>query len=572
MIDSMLCKSNKLFNLSSRRFAKLSQVISFLFFILSPLTFLKAQDPSADGAGQGFIEANMGAIILIFIILVFVILVFGIIVISDRLINMTSKEVAEAKNIPFEEVENKFTLYPKLLPDQDENKRKVIKLKAGHDIVIKGKAQTKVDAGFESNTFGIKPDDFQGMSPIPKIMVEEGSEVKAGDPLFFDKKRPDIIYTAPVSGELIEVRRGEKRKIEELVLLGDKEMKFKDFGKSNPNELSREEVTSKMVESGIWPLLKRRPFSVVPEPGDVPKMIYISCFNSAPLAADEDFVVDGYADEFQAGIDALNKLTDGDVNLGLNARKKHSDVFLKANNVKQHWFAGSHPMGNAGIQIHHVSPINKGEQVWVMRPQDVIILGRLFTEGRYNTLKKVAVAGSEIQDPKYVETYTGANIENMIANNLIRDHVRCISGNVLTGKKIDQKGHLGFFDNLVSVIYEGDQYELFGWLLPSYPRPTLSPTFMSYLFSGEELVVNTNTHGEERPFVVTGLYEQLLPMDIYPMQLLKAIIVNDFEKMEGLGIYEVEEEDFALIEFADPSKIEMQEIIRDGLNLAMAEG
>jgi Na+-transporting NADH:ubiquinone oxidoreductase subunit A len=488
------------------------------------------------------------------------VLVFG-----DRLLKISVKELSGAKAVPEEEAEEKYSLAPKLVPERQRHKRQVITLNRGHDIHIKGKATQKVDK-LDSSTYAVKPVSFPGMSPIPKLTISEGDEVKAGDPVLYDRKRPDIMYTAPVSGEFVKLKRGDKRKILEVVFLADKELKYKDFGKANPNELDQETNKNGMLESRTWPLLKQHPYGIVPAPGDEPKMIYISCFNTAPLAPDHDFMLRGKEQEFQAGVDALHKLTSGGVHLGLNNRKEHEPVFMDATNVTRHWFEGPHPAGNPGVQIHHINPIRKGDVVWTITPQDVVILGRLFTEGRYNAEKMVALCGSEVKKPQYFSTIQGASIENMVKENLTDEHVRYISGDVLTGSKIHSTGHLGFFDEMATVIREGDEEELFGWLMPSYPRPSVSPTFLSYFFQGEELEVNTNQHGEERPFVVTGLYEQLLPMDIYPMELLKAIIVEDFEKMEGLGIYEIIEEDLALCEFACPSKTRMQSIVRQGLD------
>lgn len=570
MADLKLIKAGK--NTLKNFIPQMKSILAFIFLFSISHIHIFSQDGTETSEPVSFFTQNAEVLLILFLLITFAILVFGIVLISDRLVRISAKEIQEKKGLSEEETERRFSMAPKIKPDIDWNRKKVIRLKEGHDISIKGKPELKTNRNFTSNTYTVKPIDFIGMSPIPKVMVEAGAEIKAGDPLFFDKKRPEIIYASPVSGEFVRIERGEKRVIEEIVILGDKEMKFKDFGKEDPNNMDRAGIVDKMIKSGLWPHLRQRPYNIVPNPDESPKMIYISCFNTAPLAGSYDYQVEGNGIAFQAGIDALSKLTDGGVHLGLNAKTKHSNVFLNVRNTVNHWFQGPHPAGNTGIQIHHISPINKGEQVWYMKPQDVVILGRLFTEGVYNSSKKVAVGGSEIKNPHYVDTYIGANVENLLKDNVSENKNRIIGGDVLTGKKIKSNGHIGFFDDLVSVIKEGDDYELFGWLLPSYPRPTVSPTFLSFFFHGEELEVNTNTHGEERPFVVTGLYETLLPMDIYPMQLMKSIITEDFEKMEGLGIYEVDEEDFALCEFACPSKTGIQDIIRQGLDLARAEG
>lgn len=537
------------------------KVFSFLTLLLTGPVLI-AQDSGGEG---DYFAQNAGYIIIGLLVFVFIILIYGIVVFGDRLVKISIKELAVAKSKPEDELEKQYTITPKLLPDAKRPQREVIQLKKGFDIYIKGKAEPNVQP-LKSTTYSVKPTSFKGLSPIPKLFINEGDEVKAGDPIFYDRKRPDIYYTAPVSGEFVELKRGEKRKITELKFLADQEIQYKDFGKADPNELSRDDIVKKMLESGTWPLMKQRPFGIVPDFEEEPKMIYISGFNTAPLAPDYDLMLDGKDKEFQAGIDALNKLTSGGVHLGLNNKKEHGSVLTDTQNVTRHWFEGPHPAGNPGVQIHHIDPIMKGERVWTMDPQNVVILGRLFTEGRYNAEKMVALAGSEVKKPQYFKTIQGASIENMVKENLTDEHVRYISGDVLTGDKVNSTGHIGVFDDLVTVILEGDDEELFGWLLPSYPRPTVSPTFLSYFFHGEELDVNTNQHGERRPFVVTGLYEQLLPMDIYPMQLFKAIMTEDFEQMEGLGIYEVDEEDVALCEFACPSKTPLQSVVRQGLD------
>lgn len=544
----------------------------FAALILTMLPGIMMAQDAAEEGGADYFASNMEYILIGLLVLIFTILVFGILTFGDRLVKVSVKELAVETGSDADALQDQFKLSPALLPKGGKQKRKVIQLKEGHDITIKGKAPLQVKEDYHPTTYALKPTDFVGISPIPKLMVEEGQEVKAGDPIFFDKKRPDIIYTAPVSGEFVELRRGPQRRIDELVFLADKEIQFKDFGKADPRSLSAEDIKQKLLDSGVWPFVRQRPYNIVADPQDTPKMVYISCFNTAPLATDYDFAVQGEGAAFQAGIDALNQLTDGGVHLGMNAKKKHSSVFTDASNVEHHWFSGPHPAGNVGVQIHHISPINKGDVVWTLKPQDVIILGRLFTEGRFNTQRLVSLNGPEVKQPTYVKAYQGACIEDLVKDNLETDHVRYISGDVLTGIPIEQKGFIGFYDDSLSVILEGDDYELFGWLLPSYPRPTVSPTFLSYFFTGEELRVNTNSHGEERPFVVTGLYEELLPMDIYPMQLLKAILVEDFEQMEGLGIYEIDEEDIALCEFACPSKTPMQRILRKGLDMVRAEG
>lgn len=524
-----------------------------------------------DGSSEGFLEDNLGAIALTVLVVTLVIVIFVVTVVSDRLLQITASRVRGDQDS-----DAPSTIIPstkELLPNTDKTELTggvaPHVLKRGFDIKVAGRALKKVEE-LRSPTYAVKPKDLMGMTPIPKLEVEVGDEVKAGDKLFYDKKRPEIFYTAPVSGEVAAVNRAEKRSIAEVVILADDEVKFKDFGITDPTVISRDKVIAKMLESGTWPYLRQRPYNVVADPNDVPRDIFISTFDSAPMAPNYNFTLAGEGKAFQAGINALRKLTDGDVHLGMDANRKPADVFMKATGVEKHWFKGAHPAGNVGVQIHHVKPIKKGEIVWHIGPQEVVVLGRLFSQGKYDTRKLIALGGPVVKDPKYYSTYQGASVKALVEGKLNNDHVRYISGNVLTGTEISisdgPEQHIGFYDNQVSVVEEGDFYEMFGWILPSYARPSISPTFPWSLFPDEEFDVNTNTHGEERAFVVTGEYEKVLPMDIYPVHLLKAIMARDFDKMEGLGIYEVIEEDLALCEFVCTSKVHVQGILRDGLD------
>ena len=444
---------------------------------------------------------------------------------------------------------------------------KIIRLNKGYDINIAGPAVKKSNPNYNSRTYAVKPIDFHGLSPIPKLLVSEQSEVKAGDPLFYDKSNEQIKYCSPVSGEVVEIRRGEKRAIEEIVILADTDIDYRDFGKSDLSSLSRDVVIEKMIDSGAWLFFKQRPYDIPANPNETPKAIFISGFDSAPLAPDLNFIMEGKENEFNNGIKVLQTLTSGKIHLSLNAKSRPCSAFNNATGVDIHWFEGPHPAGNVGVQIHTIDPINKGESVWVIHPEDVANLGVLFTEGIYRPQRTVALTGPEVIKPQYFTTLQGASIESMIADSLVSSQVRCISGNVLTGRAIESKGHIGFYDHQVTVIYDDKDPELLGWLFPSYPRPTKSMTYLAYANEAPAgYRVTTSNNGEERAFVVSGQYESVLPMDIYPVHLIKAIMARDFDLMEGLGIYEVSEEDFALCEFICTSKINVMEIIREGLD------
>ncbi|MCP4123879.1 MAG: Na(+)-translocating NADH-quinone reductase subunit A [Bacteroidetes bacterium] len=454
---------------------------------------------------------------------------------------------------------------PKVVESTQLANAPYIKLKKGFDILIKGSPQKEI-SDYKATTFSINPKDFNGISPIPKVDVVVGDEVKAGDILFYDKKNPDVKYTAPVGGEVVEINRGAKRSIEDIVILADSSDSFKSFDVSGFESFSRADIVSHMLEAGLWPFLKQRPFNSLANFNEVPEGIYISSFDTSPMAVDYNVSLHGEDRNFQAGIDALSKLTDGSVHLSLKADGLPDSTFVNAKNVNHYWFEGKHPAGNVGIQIHHIKPIVKGDIVWTIGPEDVVTIGKYFLEGKFEPVRTVALGGPDVKKPQYFKTKLGASIAGMLKDNLNNEHVRVISGNVLTGKTIElEKGYLRFYDNQVSVIEEGDKYELFGWMAPHYMRPSLSRTLPAAYLKSYKHNVNTNTHGEHRAFVETGQYEQVLPMDLYPVHLIKSILANDLDKMEGLGIYEVVEEDLAICEFVCTSKQDVQQILRDGI-------
>lgn len=444
---------------------------------------------------------------------------------------------------------------------------KIIKIKKGLDINLKGAADKIVVNSLNISEYAVKPTDYIGVRP--KMLVAEGDAVKAGTPLFFNKNNESVIFTAPVSGTIKAIRRGEKRVIQEVVIETSGEMQYESFEAANPLQLSKQDIIDKMLKSGTWTLLRQRPFATIADPATDPKAIFISGFDTAPLAPDYDLLLHGRGEVFQAGLDALSKLTSGKVHLSINPKINHTGVYTNSKNVEIHQFEGKHPTGNVGIQINHIDPINKGDIVWVVNPQDVATIGTLFTEGIYRPEKIIALCGSSVRKPQYHRVYAGACISSLVESQVEDQNVRYISGNVLTGTKIAKDGFLGAFDNQITVIPEGDKYEFMGWLTPGLSKFSFSHTFLSGFAnnfgSKKEYDIDTNMHGERRAYVVTGEYEKVLPMNIYPMQLIKACVIGDIDEMEALGIYEVEPEDFALCEFIDTSKTEIQTIIREGL-------
>ena len=449
---------------------------------------------------------------------------------------------------------------------------KIVKLKKGFDINLAGKAQKQIANTPASETFAIKPTDFVGMKR-PKLLVAEGDNVKAGTPVLYDKMQENVMICSPVSGEVVEVKRGAKRKLLEVKILADKQIEyeqFKSYSVSELKNLSREEAQAQMTKGGVWPNIIQRPYGVIANEESTPKAIFISAFDTHPLAADTAFTLKGEDEAFKTGIEVLKKFTDGAIHLNHDLNGEVSSVFSSIEGIQHNKFSGPHPAGNVGVQIHHIDPIGKGEVVWTLTPYGVAQIGKLFSKGIYDASRVVALAGSEVSAPQYYKTYTGACINKIVDGNLKNDHVRFISGNPLTGERIEKDGYLGFYHNLLSVLPEGDHADFLGWIMPK--KEVLSFHRAWGLFSflngkNKEYVLDTNTNGEPRAFVETGVFEKVTPMDIYPVYLLKAIMAEDFDNMEALGIYEVIEEDLALCEYVDVSKHDVQQLVRDGIEL-----
>jgi len=443
----------------------------------------------------------------------------------------------------------------------------VIKIKRGLDIRLAGKAEKVFGQAALPEHFAIKPSDFHGV--VPKMVVKVGDKVKAGTVLFYDKYRPEVKFVSPVSGELVAVNRGERRRILEVVVKTDGQEEAEQFGAAKPADLSREEVIEKLLNAGAWPFIRQRPYDVIANPNETPKAVFVSGFDSSPLAPDYDFVLSGQEKYFQAGIDALKKLCDN-VNVGIN-HEAASKVYNSTKGAALHSFQGPHPAGNVGVQIHHTMPINKGETVWVTQPQEVIAIGKLFEEGVYDANRIVVLAGSEVEKAGYFRTKVGASISTLVKGNVKEGNLRYVSGNVLTGTELEDDGYLGFYHSQVSVIPEGDYHEFMGWALPGFGKYSVSRSFFSWMCSKKEYRLDANMHGGERAFVVSGQYEKVLPMDILPEFLFKSILVEDIDKMEQLGIYELAEEDIALCEFVCTSKLNLQSILRTGIDLMIKE-
>ena len=439
-----------------------------------------------------------------------------------------------------------------------------IKLSKGLDIKLAGKAEMRVEDAPMAKSYAVSPLDYENVTP--KLLVKVGDKVEAGSPLFFDKNNPRIFFTSPVSGVVSAINRGEKRKLLSIAVEPDQTQVYKELKVVNA-KASRSEIVEMLLESGLWTRIVERPYGVIANPDATPKSIFVSAFDSAPLAPDYNFVLKNEKAALEAGLALLARLTDGKVHL--SARKGDEGYMAEVKGVEYHTFSGKHPVGNVGVQIHHIDRIAKGDIVWTVNVQDVVLMGRLAMGGKLDMTKVVAVAGSEAQKPCYKRIIAGAAVESIVGK--VADNVRIISGDVLTGVTTAKDGYISANANMLSLIPEGNVYELLGWAMPRLHRFSVSRAYFSWLCPKKEYKLDTNLNGGERPLVVTGLYENYLPMDVYVAYLLKACLVKDLDKMENLGIYEVLPEDLALCEFVDPSKIEMQQVLRDGINLMIKE-
>ena len=445
-----------------------------------------------------------------------------------------------------------------------------IYLKKGLDLPISGQAVQQTKKVIVPDMVAVKPTDFRGL--VPKLLVREGDKVLAGTPVLADKMSQNILFTSPVSGTVAEVVRGEKRKLLEVRIKADAEQEYVDFGVKQVADMTAEQIKEALLSAGLWPAIIQRPYGIIANPEVKPKAIFVSAFNTAPLAADAEYTLRDEFSNIQTAINALNKLTDGGVHLSFNAANYSGTPFHRLDNVIQHIFEGKHPAGNVGVQIHHLSPIRKGETVWTVSLLMLAAIGRLFNTGKYDLRRKVAVTGPMAINPAYVEALPGTAINALIDFYDPSLDLRYVSGDVLTGTNVGKNGFIGFYDNQVTILEEGDKYEMLGWAKPFRPKLfSTSRTYFSWLTPNKKYDMDTNLHGGPRAFVVNDVYGKVLPMDLYPVYLLKACLAKDIDKMEKFGIYEVLEEDLALCEYVCPSKIYIQQIITDGIALMMKE-
>ena len=445
-----------------------------------------------------------------------------------------------------------------------------IYLKKGLDLPINGKAAQNTKKVIVPDVVAVKPTDFRGL--VPKLLVREGDKVLAGTPVLADKMSQNILFASPVSGTVAEVVRGEKRKLLEVRIKADEKQEYVDFGVKKVSALSAEQIKEAILEAGLWPALTQRPYGIIANPETKPKAIFVSAFSTAPLAADTEYALNEQIAHVQTAVDALGKLAGCKVHVCVNAANAAATPFGKLQNVVLHTVSGKHPAGNVGVQIHHISPVQKGEIVWTVSPVMLAAIGKLFNTGKYDVRRKIAVTGPKAISPAYVEGYPGISMKDVKEFYNASENLRFVSGDVLTGTNVGAEGFLGFFDNQVTILEEGNKYELLGWAKPvRCSQFSASRTYFSWLTPNKKYDMDTNLHGGPRAFVVNDVYSKVLPMDLYPVYLLKACLANDIDKMEKFGIYEVLEEDLALCEYVCPSKIYIQQIITDGIALMLKE-
>ena len=445
---------------------------------------------------------------------------------------------------------------------------RVVKICKGLDINLKGAPVAEFTTVADAKLYALQPADFTRVTP--KVVVKAGDSVKAGEPLFVDKNCPEMQFVSPVSGTVAAVNRGERRRVLSVVVESDGKFESVEYKAKDVLSLSAQEVKADLLKAGIFAFMRQRPYDVIASPSDSPRAIFVSAFDSKPLAVDFEIALKGNEEDFQTGLDALSRIAP--VYLGVSASQKAAALSV-AKNVTTTIFKGPHPAGNVGVQINHVAPVNKGEIVWTIGAEEVIFIGRLFNKGKVDFTRTIALAGSEVKNPSYSKVFLGAQISNLVAGRLNNENpLRVIDGNVLTGKPTTTDGFLGAFSTEITVIPEimgGD--EAFGWIAPRFSMFSTSRSYFSWLTPKRKYTIDARIKGGERHMIMSNEYGKVFPMDIYPEYLIKAIITGNIDKMEELGIYEVAPEDFALCEFVDSSKLELQRIVREGLDKLRAE-
>ena len=442
----------------------------------------------------------------------------------------------------------------------------VIKLRKGLDINLKGKAEEKKIQLKSNGKYALVPDDFEGV--VPKVVVKEGDKVLAGDALFVNKNYPTVKFASPVSGTVAAVERGDRRKVISIRVDADVKQEYKDFGVKDVAKMSGDDVKALLLDAGLFGYINQLPYAVSTNPDTTPKAIFVSALRDKPLAANFDFELKGQEKDFQAGLTALSKMAKTYLGVGLHSSmENYRDVEVNV-------FDGKCPAGNVGVQVNHIDPVNKGEVVWTIGdPTVVLFIGRLLNTGRVNLTRTVALAGSEVNSPAYADMLVGQEIATLVSNSYDADRsVRIINGNPLTGRPTTKDGFLAAHTSEITIIPEGDDNdEMFGWIMPRFKQFSSNRSYFSWLCGRKQYALDARVKGGERHIIMSGEYDKVLPMDIYGEYLIKAIIAGDIDRQEALGIYEVSPEDFALAEFVDSSKLELQRIVREGLTILRKE-
>ena len=447
-----------------------------------------------------------------------------------------------------------------------------INIRKGHNIRISGSPENEYFSRPKSKTVSIQPNNFRYVKP--KLLVKVGDKVDIGSPIFFDKVQPDIKWASPGSGEIKEIILGDRRSVENIIIeLHEEEksvlhtpVKYQEI-----SSLGKAKVTDQIMEANLWPMIRQRPFNKIADPNDTPMAIFVSGFNSAPLTVILDFALRYKQSVFQAGLNVLNQLSNGNVHLTFEV-DTNCETLTAARNVNLHTVNGPHPSGNVGIQIHHINPWKPNEVIWVINAQHVLTIGDLFLKGIYDPSIVATVAGPGVKNPAHIQTRTGASIETFLLDNLNSDDNRIISGDVLTGQETNLNGFLGYYDTTISVVPNSNEREFLGLLKPGNEQSRYSVTNAFISQNKSNFNFTTQQSGSLRPMVPINAWENMLPMDIYPNALYRSILAEDFEEMEGLGLLECDEEDFALCSFVCPSKIDVGSVIRHGLNLMKDDG
>jgi Na+-transporting NADH:ubiquinone oxidoreductase subunit A len=449
----------------------------------------------------------------------------------------------------------------------------VIKLRKGLDIRLQGRAEEKKLQLKSNGKFALVPDDFEGVTP--KVVVKEGDHVKAGDALFVNKQFPQVRFASPVSGKVTAVERGERRKVLCIKVEADAKQEYVDFGKKDVAKMDGKAVIDALLEAGLFGYINQLPYAVSTNPETMPKAIFVSALRDKPLACRFEYEVKGQEEDFMTGLKALSKIAKTYLGVGIQPdllgelQKSKADEFVSVT-----VFDGPCPAGNVGVQVNNTDPINKGEVVWTIGdPTVVLFIGRLLNTGKVNLTRTVALCGSEIQKPAHVDMLVGEELSTLLSNSYdASHHVRIINGNVLTGRQTSKDGFLGAYSSEITVIPEGDDAdEMLGWIMPRLKQFSVNRSYFSWLCGKKEFEADARIKGGERHIIMSGEYDKVLPMDIYGEYLIKAIITGDIDRQEQLGIYEVSPEDFALAEFVDSSKLELQRIVREGLNILRKE-